>query len=118
MSSEAFRQTVLVAAKRFKSSWVEMGKLLVQVLEQNPDIVKIRIEGHTDNQGKPSSNLSLSKRRAKAVMKWLTKAGVDKKRLESNGYGQTQPIADNDTEDGRAKNRRVMFVVVKGNEAK
>jgi outer membrane protein OmpA-like peptidoglycan-associated protein len=91
---------------------------VVQVLEQNPDIVKIRIEGHTDSQGKPARNLELSKRRAKAVMKWLVKAGVTRSRLESNGYGQTQPIADNDTEDGRAKNRRVMFVVVKGNAAK
>jgi OOP family OmpA-OmpF porin len=87
---------------------------VVDVMEQNPDITKIRIEGHTDNQGKPARNLELSKRRAKAVLKWLVKAGVSKSRLESNGYGQTQPIADNETEDGRSKNRRVMFVLVKG----
>jgi outer membrane protein OmpA-like peptidoglycan-associated protein len=88
---------------------------VVEVLEQNPDITKVRIEGHTDNQGKPGHNLTLSKRRAKAVLKWLVKAGITKSRLESNGYGQTVPIADNETEEGRSKNRRVMFVIVKGN---
>jgi outer membrane protein OmpA-like peptidoglycan-associated protein len=86
---------------------------VVEVLNTNPDIIKIRIEGHTDNQGRERFNLNLSKRRAKTVLTWLIKQGISRQRLESQGYGQSQPIADNETEEGRATNRRVMFVVVK-----
>jgi outer membrane protein OmpA-like peptidoglycan-associated protein len=87
---------------------------VIEVLNLNPDIVKVRIEGHTDDQGRPASNLRLSKRRAKTVLDWLVKNGITRTRLESQGYSQTQPIADNDSEEGRASNRRVMFVIVKG----
>jgi len=86
---------------------------VVEVLNLNPDIVAIRIEGHTDSQGADKYNLKLSKRRAKTVLTWLTKQGITRSRLQSEGYGETQPIADNETEEGRATNRRVMFVVIK-----
>ena len=86
---------------------------VVEVLNLNPDIAKIRIEAHADSQGSDKYNLTLSKRRAKTVLTWLVKQNISRQRLESQGYGESQPIADNETEEGRATNRRVMFVVVK-----
>ncbi|HAS39733.1 MAG TPA: hypothetical protein DCS93_04610 [Microscillaceae bacterium] len=68
---------------------------------------KIYLEGHTDNQGDDASNLKLSKDRAKAVADYLIKKGIAKIRIESTGYGETKPIADNNTPAGRKKNRRV-----------
>ena len=67
----------------------------------------LRIEGHTDNVGKDESNLILSQKRADAVKRYLIKRGVDGNKLESFGYGASKPIADNDTKEGRQKNRRV-----------
>jgi len=68
---------------------------------------KLRVDGHTDNVGTPDANQALSEQRARAVVAWLVAHGVPAARLSSRGWGQTQPIADNSTEDGRAKNRRV-----------
>lgn len=73
--------------------------------------LKIRIEGHTDNVGNPKLNQSLSFFRAKVVATYLLEHGIDPSRIEVNGYGSSQPVADNSTEEGRAKNRRVNFVV-------
>jgi outer membrane protein OmpA-like peptidoglycan-associated protein len=67
----------------------------------------LRIEGHTDNVGKPADNLALSKRRAEAVKRWLVGKGVADARLEAAGLGDTKPVAPNGTDEGRAKNRRV-----------
>jgi OmpA-OmpF porin, OOP family len=72
--------------------------------------LKISVEGHTDNVGGESANQTLSEDRAKAVVNALVSKGIDKSRLVSKGWGQTKPIADNRTEDGRAKNRRVEIV--------
>ena len=66
--------------------------------------------GHTDNVGTPEANLKLSQERAQAVMAALVARGVAAARLTAKGYGQTAPVADNRTEDGRAKNRRVELV--------
>ena len=82
---------------------------IVQMLKDNPDL-KISIEGHTDNVGTAQSNQTLSEKRAKAVMDAVIAKGIDKSRLSSKGWGQTKPIADNKTEEGRAKNRRVEIV--------
>lgn len=79
---------------------------IVKLLQQNP-ILKLRVEGHTDNQGNAAANQALSEKRAQAVVAWLTGHGVTAGRLTAKGLGQIQPIADNATEDGRAKNRRV-----------
>ena len=79
---------------------------IVTVLGKNPSM-KVEIQGHTDNRGAAAYNLSLSQRRARAVMNYLTSQGVDSQRLTSDGYGPNNPIADNDSELGRAKNRRV-----------
>ncbi len=82
---------------------------IVQMLKANPEI-KISVEGHTDNVGNPKSNKMLSDNRAKAVVTAIVAQGIDAKRLSSIGHGQDKPIADNKTEEGRAKNRRVELV--------
>ncbi|HYB95081.1 MAG TPA: OmpA family protein [Vicinamibacterales bacterium] len=79
------------------------------VLVANPDW-RLRIEGHTDNVGDKAANLKLSNARAAAVAAWLTGKGIDAARLTTAGLGDTQPVADNATEDGRAKNRRVVLI--------
>jgi OOP family OmpA-OmpF porin len=71
---------------------------------------KLRIEGHTDNVGDKAANLKLSNARAGAVAAWLTGKGVDAARLSTAGLGDTQPVGENTTEDGRARNRRVVLV--------
>jgi outer membrane protein OmpA-like peptidoglycan-associated protein len=82
---------------------------IVQLLTSNPGLT-IRVEGHTDNVGSPKSNKTLSDDRAKAVVATIVAHGVDAKRLSAVGHGQDRPIADNKTEEGRAKNRRVELV--------
>ena len=69
------------------------------------------ITGHTDNIGEESSNLQLSKHRAKAVVDYLIDKGIETERLTYSGLGSSQPIADNDTEKGRKQNRRVDFTI-------
>jgi outer membrane protein OmpA-like peptidoglycan-associated protein len=87
---------------------------VADVIKKNPQIKEILVEGHASSDGSDSHNLSLSDRRANAVMKYLTgKAGIDKKMLKAKGYGETKPIASNDTEDGREQNRRVEFTITK-----
>jgi len=78
-------------------------------LDQNPKVTKLRIEGHTDNVGTPESNLTLSGQRALTVKNAVIAKGVKKERLLAVGFGQTKPIGDNTTEEGRAKNRRTEF---------
>jgi outer membrane protein OmpA-like peptidoglycan-associated protein len=92
-----------------KGSLVELDKLL-QVLTENPSLT-LEISGHTDNVGKAEDNLKLSANRAKAIVDYLVNKGIDIKRLSYKGYGATQPVADNSTEAGRAKNRRTTFTV-------
>lgn len=93
----------------------ESYKLLDQVsklLIENPHVGNITIEGHTDSRGKHSYNVKLSQARANSVMKYLIDKGVDNNRLKAIGFGPDNPIDDNETEDGRARNRRVEFVVI------
>ena len=71
---------------------------------------KFRVEGHTDNVGAKAMNQTLSQQRAAAVVTWLAQNGIDKARLVAQGFGDSKPIADNATEEGRAKNRRVELV--------
>lgn len=86
---------------------------VADVLKQHPEIARLAVDGHTDNRGAEASNLELSRARAVSVMKWLVDKGVDPRRLEARGFGPRQPIADNKTPDGRAKNRRVEFQIRK-----
>ena len=92
-------------------SKVELDKL-VDFLTKNPTVV-IELGGHTDNVGNSNSNQILSDNRAKAVYNYLVEKGITTERLSTKGYGDTQPIASNDTEEGRAENRRTEFKVLK-----
>jgi outer membrane protein OmpA-like peptidoglycan-associated protein len=85
---------------------------VAQVINEHTEIPAIFIEGHTDSDGSDSYNLDLSDRRAKSVRRYLIDKGVDAGRLEAKGFGETKPIAPNDTEEGKAQNRRVEFRIV------
>ncbi|MFO0596507.1 MAG: OmpA family protein [Myxococcaceae bacterium] len=91
---------------------------VAEVLKKNPDVGPVLIEGHTDNVGSREANMSLSKRRAKAVEKYLIDKGIAQKRLKSDGFGFDRPIATNDTPLGRAKNRRTEFKLLDEIETK
>jgi len=80
-------------------------------LKENPT-VKVAIHGHTDNVGDPNENMTLSENRAKAVYSYLILEEIDPSRLSYKGFGETQPVGNNKTEQGRAKNRRTEFVIV------
>jgi OOP family OmpA-OmpF porin len=82
---------------------------IVELLKQNADL-KLSVEGHTDNVGDAKSNQKLSEERATSVVAALTKTGISGTRLSSIGFGQDRPVADNRSEEGRAKNRRVELV--------
>jgi len=83
----------------------------VEILDRNPGR-EIVIEGHTDWTGPEEYNMQLSEQRARAVMDYMVENGIDTSRLSTVGYGETQPIAPNDTRDGRARNRRVEMKVL------
>jgi outer membrane protein OmpA-like peptidoglycan-associated protein len=85
---------------------------VVDVLTKHPEIRRIRVEGHTDNRGNAEHNLNLSKARAASVVAYLVKSGVEASRLESEGFGSTQPLVPNMTPAQRAKNRRVAFKIL------
>jgi outer membrane protein OmpA-like peptidoglycan-associated protein len=82
---------------------------IVAALKSSPAL-KVSIEGHTDNVGTAAANKALSEKRAQSVMAAVVAGGVDAKRLAAAGFGQEKPIADNRSEEGRAKNRRVELV--------
>ena len=94
-----------------KESKVELDKL-VAFLTKNENLI-IEIGGHTDNVGNAKLNLTLSTNRANSVREYLTKNGIDTGRLQTKGYGANEPIADNSTAEGKAKNRRTEFKIVK-----
>jgi len=83
---------------------------IAKVLVANPTYL-IEVQGHTDNVGKPALNQALSEKRANAVRNYLIAKGVEEKRITAKGYGDTKPVASNKTTQGKAKNRRVEFVV-------
>jgi outer membrane protein OmpA-like peptidoglycan-associated protein len=89
---------------------------IATILNQFPEM-KVAVEGHTDAVGSDEYNLGLSKRRAQAVLEFLSGQGVKGERLSSEGYGETRPVADNDTDEGRQKNRRVDLVIQDAPEA-
>lgn len=84
---------------------------VAKILQENLQVKKIRIEGHTDDKGTELFNLRLSQQRADSVRKFLIEKGVEPGRLSSKGYGESQPIDSNETDLGRARNRRVEFVI-------
>lgn len=88
---------------------LEVLSAVKDILIAHPEITKVRVEGHTDNRGAAGWNKKLSDARALAVVGWLSRHGVLKSRLTSVGWGQERPLESNDTEQGRALNRRVEF---------
>jgi OOP family OmpA-OmpF porin len=93
---------------KIKSTFNPAIQNAVEVLKQNPTLT-IEIEGHTDGRGSIPYNQKLSERRAAAIKKELVRQGIDAKRLTTIGYGKLQPAATNDTDEGRAYNRRVVY---------
>lgn len=99
------------SANLLSSSQNELEKLY-QLL-QSEKALRIQVNGHTDDVGGEESNLTLSENRAKAVYQWLITKGIDETRLAYKGYGESEPLDNNDTEEGRSRNRRTEFVVIK-----
>ena len=107
MSDILFETAKADLKPELKENLAEVAAILKTLLTES----NIIVEGHTDNTGSAKLNLNLSRQRAEAVLKYLEERGVDKKRMKAVGYGLTKPIADNKTEEGRAKNRRVELVI-------
>jgi OOP family OmpA-OmpF porin len=84
-------------------------------LDQNKQVTKLRIEGHTDNVGNDADNQTLSGQRALTIKKYLVDKGIARERLIAAGFGETKPIADNSTEEGKAQNRRTEFKIAELN---
>lgn len=101
------------AKARILPSSFSLLQQVADVLAQHPEIARVAVDGHTDDRGTVASNMDLSRARAVSVMRWLTEKGVDARRLEARGFGPKRPIADNKTDAGRAKNRRVEFQIRK-----
>lgn len=101
-SSVAFR----AGSVEFSSGTEPALQALSDLMLENPD-QRIRIEGHTDNTGPDAVNMRLSQERASAVANYLVSRGIAPERLIVKGYGSSQPISSNDSEDGRSRNRRI-----------
>ncbi|MGJ5177279.1 OmpA family protein [Bradyrhizobium oligotrophicum] len=113
----AFEGLLAKGRIRFSTGSAELSRDSLALLDHIVEVAQrckeatIAIEGHTDNVGEEEANLDLSKRRAAAVVDYISAAGLDTSRMTSDGYGQTKPVASNDTPEGRAQNRRIEFVV-------
>jgi outer membrane protein OmpA-like peptidoglycan-associated protein len=101
------RADLLPAAKEI------LDREVTPELKEDPHLT-VRVEGHTDSVGSDSYNQALSEKRAGAVKAYLVSEGISSSRIESRGYGETQPVADNESAIGRAKNRRVEIKVALG----
>lgn len=95
----------------------ELLAAVATALAAHPEIVRVAVDGHTDDVGPERANLVLSQRRALSVLRWLVAAGIDERRLEARGFGPRQPKAPNLTESGRIANRRVEFLVIRRDPA-
>src|SRR5688572_33294212 len=114
-----FKEKVLFAYDRSDLGASAQGNLdkLVNVLNKYPD-TNIEIIGHTDAKGSDDYNLGLSERRANAVINYLKSKNISSTRLGAKGMGESDPVATNDTDDGRAQNRRVEFVITANEKMK
>lgn len=99
------------AKTNIKPTFIPVLDDIANVMVKYPE-TKIEVQGHTDSVGDNNSNLSLSQLRAQSVTSYLTAKGVDSNRIRSVGFGETMPIASNDTADGREKNRRVEIKII------
>ena len=98
-------------AAEIRSQSYDLLNEIARTLEAHPEIVRIRIEGHTDSRGDAGYNLELSRKRATAVMTYLVQVGVDERRLAAAGYGEDQPIDPRELETAWEINRRVEFII-------
>lgn len=89
----------------------EILQTVADVMKENPQITKLRVEGHTDDAGTSEYNHKLSQDRAESVINWLVKNGVDKARLDGKGWGEERPLVKNDTKENKETNRRVEFKI-------
>ena len=89
-----------------------MLETVAEVINENPWIIRVSVEGHTDSRATDAYNLDLSSRRAQSVQDYLMNQGVTPDRLDSEGFGESRPIATNETDEGRAQNRRVEFTII------
>lgn len=112
-------QKIVLEGITFKTASAEILPASEEILEQayntfkaNPEI-EVEIHGYTDNKGSRAYNMKLSQSRADAVKAWLANKGIDAKRITAKGFGPDNPVASNDTEQGRQQNRRIEFVRVK-----
>jgi hypothetical protein len=106
-------QIAFTSHGRIESRSHKVLSVVAKFLELHPEILKVRVEGHTDNKGSAIANLDLSRGHAAAVRRHLIEiGGIDGKRLVAQGFGPDRPIADNKSESGRAKNRRIEFVII------
>jgi len=96
----------------------DLLKEVAGVLSKNAQIEKMQVEGHTDTSGAAGHNKELSQKRAESVRAFLIKQGVAAKRLVAKGFGPDRPVADNSTDEGKEKNRRVEFNIVKQGQIK
>jgi outer membrane protein OmpA-like peptidoglycan-associated protein len=102
-----FNQSV---ATLLESSFAELDRI-VEILKENPS-VQIQLDGHTDNQGNPALNVALSQSRVETVKTYFVAHGIDAKRIGTKSFGGSKPIAPNDMEENRKKNRRVEILVI------
>ena len=111
---DGYAKTILfnTGKSSFQKQTLPVLKSIIAILKENPT-AKFNIAGHTDSTGNVASNMTLSNERSAAVKNYLVSNGVAADRLTSNGFGDTQPIGDNNTEEGRASNRRVEVKYVK-----
>jgi outer membrane protein OmpA-like peptidoglycan-associated protein len=93
-----------------QESFVELERI-VKFLKDNQN-VNVEISAHTDSKGSDEYNLELSQKRAESVVQYLISKGIDSGRLQAKGYGETEPVGDNETEVGRAENRRVEMKII------
>ena len=115
-----FKKLLKNSTVKFSSGGSVINKSSYPLLKQLANIAalcprsKISIEGHTDNMGSTEANMKLSQQRAQTVVNWLFQQGIAEQQLIAIGHGALKPIADNNTEEGRARNRRIEFVVKGG----
>jgi outer membrane protein OmpA-like peptidoglycan-associated protein len=114
-----FNEKILFATNQYTLGAAASSNLdkLATVLKNYPD-TDIEIQGHTDSQGSDDYNMTLSEKRASSVATYLKAKGVASSRIKTKGFGETAPVATNDTEEGRAQNRRVNFLITANEKMK
>jgi outer membrane protein OmpA-like peptidoglycan-associated protein len=117
VSREGNRMIIRLVGLTFQSGQAEVPAAARGLLEKVKAATEVFprsqvvVEGHTDSYGSDETNLALSRKRAEAVSAYLAQLGVPALRMSAVGYGETQPIANNDTEQGRARNRRIDIII-------